>query len=256
MTKYPFCPNCGHEGNLKVIIKEETIDIKGTAITVKSEVTHCSNCGIDFSGLEKTFDVINEARRIYREMHQIPSPEVIKALMDKYKFSLRDMEHLTGIAFKTIDRYLKGAIPDPSNAKYLSTLIEFPEVVLNLMERQDHFEAPRYKETKKNLQEQLEAYFSSNCPQCKIKVKFQSSPVSKNRTQLIVDSTRGRSQSVEINKEELREEKVFQKVITNRFLIESTTEKLREGKKVQIEVRLKEGERSKPDALEKVAYAC
>ncbi len=155
MKKVQFCPNCGSENSITIIDKEKTIEIKGIPVTVNYKVKHCSNCGIDFKSLDETFDLINQARQQYRIMFNIPSPEKIREFMDKYHFSLRDMEKLTGIAFKTIDRYLKGAIPDPSNVKFFKLLFNNPETVLFLMENDPHFKAPKFNVTRKLLEKEI-----------------------------------------------------------------------------------------------------
>lgn len=174
MKQYPFCPNCGNENSIHEIEKSKVIDIKGTPISVKYNVNHCYECGIDFSSLDKSFDVIEEAKNQYRKMHGIPSPKDIEAFMEKYKFSLRDMEALTGIAFKTIDRYLKGGIPDPSNAKLLSIILEFPEVLSEEISESKHFKSHRFNKVKNYLDEEVEKYHLDNCPKCEIKGFFEN----------------------------------------------------------------------------------
>ena len=169
MTEYPFCPECGKENTLIAVDKKETIDIKGTPITVDSKITKCTACEAELASFGDTFDVIEKARDIYRQRRGIPSPQEIRTYMKKFHFSLRDMEALTGIAFKTIDRYLKGAIPDPSNAKLLQVVIQFPEIVLTLMNKEERYSASRFEETKSKLKIEINERHSQNCPKCSIK---------------------------------------------------------------------------------------
>lgn len=173
MKNYLFCPNCGQENSLSTIKKEEKINIKGTEIPVISKVVHCSSCDIDFAPLDETFDVIVEARAKYRKMFNIPSPDDIYKFMEEHNFSLRDMEALTGIAFKTIDRYLKGGIPDPSNAKLLSIILEFPEVLLEKITESNHFDSNRFNKIKDFLSQEVKEYFHDNCPKCQITGEFE-----------------------------------------------------------------------------------
>ena len=183
MRNTKFCPNCGSENSIVVVNKSKTIEIKGVPIPVDYTVKHCENCGIEFKSLDETFDVINRARQLYREKNNIPSPEDIRAFMDKYNFSLRDMEKLTGIAFKTIDRYLKGAIPDPSNAKFLAMLLQFPEVVLSLMKRETHFSARKFKNIQELLEKEVDEHHSRNCSNCRAKAEFTTRFLQVNRLQ-------------------------------------------------------------------------
>ncbi len=174
MKKYPFCPVCGADGTVKLVKKTETINIKGTEISVETEVYRCSACGDEFASLSKTFDFINLARQKYRVMFHIPSPNDIREFMDKYGFSLRDMEKLTGIAFKTIDRYLKGAIPDPSNVKFLKVLLNNCQIVLFLMNDDSHFEARKFDATREMLEKEIQEKHSEECPVCKFENKVQT----------------------------------------------------------------------------------
>lgn len=163
---YPFCPNCGSENTLVKKQKTESLDIKGETIEVSSTVTACSNCDGEFSFLDETFDVIEAARAVYRERHDIPSPAEIKSFMNEYKFSLRDMEKLTGIAFKTIDRYLKGAIPDPSNVVLLKIFMNYPQVLLCFMNNVKDFNAKRFGAVKSKLKQKIENAHSEKCRNC------------------------------------------------------------------------------------------
>jgi len=170
MKDYPFCPVCGAEDSVKKITRIKTINIRGKDISVETEVYECENCGEAFASLDKTFDFINQARQQYRIMFNIPSPEEIRDFMDKYNFSLRDMEKLTGIAFKTIDRYLKGAIPDPSNIKFFKLLLNNPETVLFLMNEDEHFKAPKFNASRELLEKEIKEKHREDCPICKIEI--------------------------------------------------------------------------------------
>ncbi len=168
MKEAKFCPNCGSENSIVFVEKEKSIDIKGVPIPVKYKVKHCTNCQIDFKSLSETFDVINQARQQYRIMFNIPFPEELQDFKDKYHFSLRDMEKLTGIAFKTIERYLKGAIPDPSNIKFFKVLLNNPETVLFLMNDDPYFKARKFNATRELLEKEIKEKHRQDCTVCRI----------------------------------------------------------------------------------------
>ncbi|RMI13591.1 MAG: hypothetical protein D6681_05785 [Calditrichaeota bacterium] len=174
MKAYPFCPVCGTDGSVSQAKTEKTVNIRGVEISVEVEVKRCSSCGEEFTSLSNTFDLINRAREIYRKKFNIPSPEDIRLFMKKHRFSLRDMEKLTGIAFKTIDRYLKGAIPDPSNAKFLAMLLQFPEVTLSLMKRDAHFSLPKFTQTWELLKEEVQEHHKARCSICQERKNLSS----------------------------------------------------------------------------------
>jgi len=148
---YPFCPVCGADDSISPSTKIDNFDIKGEKIKVTSEVMKCSKCQNEFSNLDDTYSTIEKARSIYREKHNIPSPADIKVFMDEHKLSLRNMELLTGIAFKTIDRYLKGAIPDPSNIKLLKIYMNYPKVLLDALNENPAFSPKKFIAVKEKL---------------------------------------------------------------------------------------------------------
>ncbi|MEJ2635777.1 MAG: hypothetical protein P8184_10855 [Calditrichia bacterium] len=92
--------------------------------------------------------------------------------MDNCSLSLRDMVALTGIAFKTIDRYRKGAIPDPSNAKFLKMIMRHPFLVMDLMEENEHFQAARFKKMKEKLRREIERLNSEICLECPVREAY------------------------------------------------------------------------------------
>jgi len=155
---YPFCPMCGVEDAVSKVDKIENINIKGEQISVTSTVMLCSECHNEFSNLNDTYSVIEKARSIYRQKHNIPSPEAIRNFMAEHRLSLRTMEYLTGIAFKTIDRYLKGAIPDPSNVKLLEIFMNYPGVLLDAMNRNAVFSAKKFVAVKEKLR-----FYNESC---------------------------------------------------------------------------------------------
>ena len=124
-------------------------------IPIKVKVNKCSACGEEFAKLGDAVDYMNEARKKYRQMFGIITPEEIKGFMKKYGFSLRDMEKLMGIAFKTVDRYLKGAIPDPSNANFLKVIVNEQWTVLSLMNSKNYFAKKKFQRAKEIMEKEI-----------------------------------------------------------------------------------------------------
>ena len=166
MFEFSFCPVCGEDNSVEKIKITKEIPIRGEKIKVEGEVYHCSSCGEEFGPLEDTFDFIENARQIYRNKYNIPSPSDLKQFMEEYNFSLRDMEKITGIAFKTMDRYLKGAIPDPSNANLLKTIMKYPEVLLDLFDQNSVSDSPKYIKIRNKILNKIKIPFEQDCTSC------------------------------------------------------------------------------------------
>jgi transcriptional regulator with XRE-family HTH domain len=131
MKEASFCPICGSDDIVKVKNGSDIIKIKNEEFEVITNYMKCYSCNEKFYLPKDKLIAIEQARREYRKKYFIPSPDDIMSFMKKYKISLRDMEKLTGIAFKTIDRYLRGAIPNQSNANLLRMFFHYPEVLLD-----------------------------------------------------------------------------------------------------------------------------
>lgn len=133
MTEYKFCPLCGANKIENIISGDDIQKIKNESFTVNANYLKCNSCGEKFYLPKEKQLAIERARNEYRNKYSIPSPLVIREFMDKYKLSIRDMGKITGIAFKTIDRYLNGVIPTLSNANLLRSLLYYPQIFLDLM---------------------------------------------------------------------------------------------------------------------------
>ncbi|HED12018.1 MAG TPA: YgiT-type zinc finger protein [Caldithrix abyssi] len=154
MSTLKICPVCASDNIVKETSKKDFVEIKGEKIELYSTVTVCQDCGETFASLKDEMELINRAREIYRNRHGIPSPGQILEFKNRYRLSLRDMEKLTGISFKTIDRYLKGSIPDPSNSTLLKIFLNFPYVVYKFL-CDEKFSSEKYNFSRKKASEAI-----------------------------------------------------------------------------------------------------
>jgi len=166
MSALLMCPVCGSENLVQERNKKDYVEIRGEKVEVESNATTCKNCGESYATFEDELDLIERARVIYRAKHDIPSPLQISDFMKHHRFSLRDLEKLTGIAFKTIDRYLRSAIPDPSNARLLNIFIKYPEVLLDTINASVDFSNKKYDRVRKDLEAVIEEIKRSECAEC------------------------------------------------------------------------------------------
>ncbi|KAA3617555.1 MAG: hypothetical protein D8M58_01665 [Calditrichaeota bacterium] len=146
MRELTGCPLCGSEDLTKEIGKKEIIKIRNEKIEVISNNSiQCDSCKESITSFKSEDELINEARQIYREKKNIPSPTDIINFKKQYNLGFRDFEELTGIANKTLQRYIKGAIPDPSTVKLLVLLMNDPEIVVSLMSSNPYFDKQKFQ---------------------------------------------------------------------------------------------------------------
>ncbi len=86
--------------------------------------------GEEYATSESTRLTMNELYNKYRERHNIPFPDEIKAIREMYGFSLSRMSQLLGFGENQYSLYEKGEIPSKSNAALINA-IKDPAVLKN-----------------------------------------------------------------------------------------------------------------------------
>lgn len=124
------CSSCGAEEN-SIILKKETIPVRGENIETESKVRICK-CGEELFDEVLDSENLNKAYEEYRKRHHILKPDDIKEIREKYGLSQRTLGKVLGWGEITIHRYESGAIPDPSHHKILK-LLDDPQIVKTLV---------------------------------------------------------------------------------------------------------------------------
>jgi len=127
-----YCEKCDDFVKYEVKNKEETYTVKGEEIKIDAKVAYCKNCRkeifyeeLDKENQRKVFD-------IYRERHNLLSPEDIKDIRLKYSLNQREMSQLLGWGEITCHRYENGAAPDSAHNNQL-LLMKDPNNVKKLL---------------------------------------------------------------------------------------------------------------------------
>lgn len=118
------CPTCDTTQELRVITKNETYPVKGEDITIEARVAVCGTCGTEVFVRELDFDNLERAYRIYREKHNIVSPDDVRRLREKTGLSQREFAKRLGWSPATVNRYEKGALPSPAHNTVLRRLMQ------------------------------------------------------------------------------------------------------------------------------------
>ncbi|GAB4176055.1 MAG: hypothetical protein Kow00108_11330 [Calditrichia bacterium] len=152
-----YCPNCGAKDTVRRVKTKLDFNFKNEIITVDAEIYECSNCREQFDDAFESEKYVQEARRIYFEKHHLLKPEELKQFLDEYDLSYRDVEAITGIAFKTISRYVYGVIPDRSNSTLLKILKNYKNVFLDLVEEnKQKLSTRKYKKLVNRLKTEIQ----------------------------------------------------------------------------------------------------
>lgn len=122
-----YCPTCDTASELRVITRNETYPVKGENVIIEACVALCNICGTEIFVRELDFDNLEKAYRIYRERHNIVSPEDIRNLREKTGLSQREFAKRLGWSPATVDRYEKGALPSPAHNAVLKRLMQLAE---------------------------------------------------------------------------------------------------------------------------------
>jgi len=153
MVKTVFCPNCNAEMEYRVINREKTFVVRGESITVKGDLIVCSKCNQEITDDEYYGKLMEEAYGIYRKVKGILFPEEIARIRERYNISQRSLAKLLGMGEITIQRYEKGAIPDPVQNAQLCDLKDPINMIHRLKERGHLLDARTRERLTENLKD-------------------------------------------------------------------------------------------------------
>jgi putative zinc finger/helix-turn-helix YgiT family protein len=133
-----LCPNCEEYTSVTLGVEREVYNVRGEPTEIEAEVVICQECGEKVFDEERDSRNLEKAYSLYREKHNLLSPDEIRSIREKYGLSQRALSRLLGWGEITIHRYENGAIQDNVHDKLLR-LIEDPQNM------QKFFEANRDK---------------------------------------------------------------------------------------------------------------
>ena len=113
------CPFCDEKAVIKSKIVEK--EFKKETFQISDFFYKCESCGEEFTTKETDTLVINQIYNQYREKYELPFPEELIQLREKYKVSAQKMSIILGLGINTYSNYEKGEIPSTANAKLISS---------------------------------------------------------------------------------------------------------------------------------------
>lgn len=108
-----LCPNCDHEIEVEEIKVRRSYTVKKASIEIEDRFYRCSLCEEEWS--VEGFDAMAEVYRIYRDLHRMVQPSVLKAWRKKWGLTQEELAKLLGWSEATVVRYEKGSLQEKSH---------------------------------------------------------------------------------------------------------------------------------------------
>jgi putative zinc finger/helix-turn-helix YgiT family protein len=113
------CSYC--DGTATVDAETRQLEFRKEKFDVVVHFYRCKKCMEEFTTTEVDTVTINQLHNQYREKHQIPFPEEISAVREKYGISAAKMSEVLGFGINGYGNYEKGEIPSLANATLIRT---------------------------------------------------------------------------------------------------------------------------------------
>jgi len=107
-----YCKECRRYVLTKVILRMEQCVINNETIQLEAKVRICKDCGTIVYDEKFHRQFLIKACNIYRQKHNMLTPEQIKAIRDMYGLSKKTFAKLVNCCEKTIYRYEEGFLQD------------------------------------------------------------------------------------------------------------------------------------------------
>lgn len=114
-----YCQHCDRFRSSSIEEREETYNVRGELITVRSPLRICSHCGNVMSDEELDEAILKKAYNEYRRRHGLLIPEEIRETREKYKLSQAAAAKLLGWSTATFVRYEGGALREAAHDELL-----------------------------------------------------------------------------------------------------------------------------------------
>lgn len=106
-------------------LKSETaiLRFRNEEYEVMSYYYQCNDTGLRFSNAELDQKAMDDVYALYRERHNIPSPQELSSLRERYELSGHMMSKIIGIGVNQYGLYEKGEMPSAAIGQMLSVIM-------------------------------------------------------------------------------------------------------------------------------------
>jgi putative zinc finger/helix-turn-helix YgiT family protein len=144
------CPYCDGMANLQ----KEARDLiyRKDQFKILAHFYKCEKCEEEFTTTEADTISLIQAHNQYRQKYNIPFPEEIATIRDKYELSAAKMSEVLGLGANGYSNYEKGEMPVPALAKLIATAAK-PTVFMEfLMDARPHFSDNAFQKVKEKVE--------------------------------------------------------------------------------------------------------
>jgi putative zinc finger/helix-turn-helix YgiT family protein len=149
MKKKIECPYCDGTANLHREAKE--ITYRKDVFKIIAHYYKCEKCQEEFTTTEADTISLTQVHNQYREKNNIPFPDEIAALREKYELSASKMSEVLGLGANGYSNYENGEIPTPAYGNLISAAAE-PYIFMNLLDKaKAHFSNNSFNKAKERV---------------------------------------------------------------------------------------------------------
>lgn len=143
------CPYCDGNANLQKEAKE--LNYRKETFKIVAHFYKCEKCSEEFTTTEADTISLMQAHNQYREKNNIPFPEEIAAIREKYDLPASKMSEVLGLGANGYSNYENGEIPTPAYGNLISAASE-PQTFMNLLDKaKEHFSGNAFKKVKERV---------------------------------------------------------------------------------------------------------
>jgi putative zinc finger/helix-turn-helix YgiT family protein len=149
MKKKIECPYCDGIASLNKEAKELTY--RKEVFKIVAHFYQCEKCKEEFTSTEADNISLAQAHNQYREKNNIPFPEEIVAIRQKYNLSASKMSDILRLGANGYSNYENGEIPTPAYGNLISAA-SAPQTFLNLLDKvKEHFSENAFKKVRERV---------------------------------------------------------------------------------------------------------
>jgi putative zinc finger/helix-turn-helix YgiT family protein len=149
MKKKMECPYCDGTANLQKEAKDLTY--RKDVFKIVAHFYKCEKCGEEFTTTQTDQISLTQAHNQYREKNNIPFPEEIAFIRQRYELSASKMSEVLGLGANGYSNYENGEIPTTAYGNLISAALE-PQTFLNFLEKaKEHFSENAFKKVQERV---------------------------------------------------------------------------------------------------------
>lgn len=156
------CPYCNGHANLQKEARE--LIYRKDVFKIVAHYYKCEKCSEEFTTTETDTISLKQAHNQYREKNNIPFPEEIAAIRNKYGLSASKMSEVLGLGANGYSNYESGEIPTTAYGNLISATSE-PKTFKNLVDKaKDHFSENMFKKIEERISQLIQISVENKRP--------------------------------------------------------------------------------------------